>query len=69
MITKIHGVYHGICDICDESTNPQSTWQDAKDEMQIHGWKRTHIMGEYNDICRECDDKNRDYHMTSKARY
>lgn len=58
MITKIHGKYYGVCDICgEEKTEPCDSWEEAKEQLKSDGFIKKCIMGEYHDVCRECRNK------------
>jgi hypothetical protein len=55
MIDKQHGEYSLICNICDETGEIFSSFEDAVDYKKECGWKSKKQGDEWIDICPDCN--------------
>lgn len=54
MIDKQYGKYIPTCDVCGETLEAELSFDEAVAEMKSESWKTKAVMGEWENICPEC---------------
>ena len=61
MVTKEHGKFFGVCDLCDDGTPLFDTWGECLTYMKDNNWKNTKNKqtDEWENYCPVCQRKLR----------
>lgn len=54
MIDKDYDSYQLICDICGEVVKEFDDFYDAVDYKKDNGWRSRRVIGDWEDVCPEC---------------
>lgn len=68
MIDKVYKEYQLTCDCCGEILTDFSSFNSAVDYKADNGWKSVNTGGVWQDICPDCQEKNKPVIKTDKNR-
>jgi len=58
-IEKFGGIYTPTCDLCGEELPAEFDFYDAVNAKKDAGWKSRKTDGDWEDVCTECQEKER----------